>query len=351
MALPWRPGLPARRGPAGLRQHPSRRYPPPRTLRRGCLATKNAPAGHRPVRRPRRLHRDVRAARCRGGPRDHDRVPPSTRGRGRPATRAPSTSSWATPSWPCSARRSTHEDDPARALWAALGCSERWRRSTWTSSASAACGFALRIGIESGDVVAGVRDVAGVREYTVIGDAVNVAARLQAATRPEHDPGGRRHRAANPAAAFAFQTDSTIVLKGKEQPVRAFLLLGPAEHWTPTAAVRPAWSRRWSGAAASLRARRLPDELRRGRGRSRLLSASPGSGSPACWPSLRARADGRDLGALPGVRARGRGQLRARPQPRARLCDLGGGRAGSSRQRRGCALACTRSAAARCIRP
>jgi class 3 adenylate cyclase len=82
-----------------------------------------------------------------------------------------------------------HEDDPARSLWAALAMQRALERFNAELERDRGLRLALRIGIESGEVVAGVRDVGGVHEYTVIGDAVNVAARLQAAT----EPGTIRH--------------------------------------------------------------------------------------------------------------------------------------------------------------
>jgi adenylate cyclase len=77
-----------------------------------------------------------------------------------------------------------HEDDPTRALRAALAMQRALERFNDDLQRSHGLALRLRIGVESGEVVAGPREVGGMVEYTVIGDAVNVAARLQTAAAP-----------------------------------------------------------------------------------------------------------------------------------------------------------------------
>ena len=87
----------------------------------------------------------------------------------------------------CSARRSPTRTTPSAPSAPGSRCRPRWRRSTSDIAAAAGVSFSLRVGINSGEVLAGqVGD-----GYTVIGDAVNVAARLQARGRA---------RAASPSA-------------------------------------------------------------------------------------------------------------------------------------------------------
>jgi adenylate cyclase len=70
----------------------------------------------------------------------------------------------------------SHEDDPERAVRAALAM----QAAMPEVNAQAGCSFSLRVGVNTGEVTAGsVGD-----SYTVMGDAVNVASRLQAAGRP-----------------------------------------------------------------------------------------------------------------------------------------------------------------------
>ena len=72
-----------------------------------------------------------------------------------------------------------HEDDPERAVRAGLAMQAAMGEINERFAAEAGVSFMLRVGINSGEVLAGkVGD-----EYTVMGDAVNVAARLQAAAR------------------------------------------------------------------------------------------------------------------------------------------------------------------------
>ena len=73
-----------------------------------------------------------------------------------------------------------HEDDPERAVRAGLAMQGAMEEINKEIEAAAGVTFSLRVGINSGEVLAGqVGD-----GYTVIGDSVNVAARLQAAARP-----------------------------------------------------------------------------------------------------------------------------------------------------------------------
>jgi class 3 adenylate cyclase len=74
-----------------------------------------------------------------------------------------------------------HEDDPERAVRAGLAMQEAMEDANRQSQADRGVSFSLRVGINSGEVMAGA---VGDR-YTVMGDVVNVAARLQAAGRPE----------------------------------------------------------------------------------------------------------------------------------------------------------------------
>ena len=74
-----------------------------------------------------------------------------------------------------------HEDDPERAVRAGLAMQRAMDEINADIAATAAdASFLLRVGINSGEVLAG--QVGG--DYTVMGDPVNVAARLQAAARP-----------------------------------------------------------------------------------------------------------------------------------------------------------------------
>ena len=73
-----------------------------------------------------------------------------------------------------------HEDDPERAVRAGLAMQAAMAEINEQIAADIGADFELRVGINSGEVLAGrVGD-----GYTVIGDPVNVAARLQGAAEP-----------------------------------------------------------------------------------------------------------------------------------------------------------------------
>lgn len=82
-----------------------------------------------------------------------------------------------------------HEDDAQRALRAALGMQAAMREINERFAARHGASFELRVGINTGEVLAGRVGEA----YTVIGDAANTAQRLQAAARPGRSRSVGRH--------------------------------------------------------------------------------------------------------------------------------------------------------------
>ena len=105
--------------------------------------------------------------------------------------------------------------------------------------------FALRVGVNTGEVVAGaVGD-----GYTVIGDTVNVAARLQSAARPGSVTVGERTYRAT-MAGDRVRAARALTLKGR--PSRCPPGRQPA-CWPPSrAAPGGRGRRRWSGATDKL---------------------------------------------------------------------------------------------------
>src|SRR5829696_7445441 len=115
----------------------------------------------------------------------------------------------------------THEDDPERAVRAGLAMQEAMEDANRQSRDKYGVGFSLRVGINSGEVMAGA---VGDR-YTVMGDAVNVAARLQAAGRPDSvTVGESTYRASR--EAVSYERLEPLTLKGKEEPVPAWEATG-----------------------------------------------------------------------------------------------------------------------------
>ena len=106
-----------------------------------------------------------------------------------------------------------HDDDAERALHAALAIREAVRQQD----------LEVRIGVNTGEVVGGAGSGPQAHEYTVTGDAVNVAARLQQAAEPDGILVGAttRRLAAN---AFEFATLEPLELKGKAEPMEVWRL-------------------------------------------------------------------------------------------------------------------------------
>jgi class 3 adenylate cyclase/tetratricopeptide (TPR) repeat protein len=110
-----------------------------------------------------------------------------------------------------------HEDDPERAVRAGLAMQDAMGGANRESRSKYGVEFSLRVGINSGEVMAGA---VGDR-YTVMGDPVNVAARLQAAGRPDSVTVGEpTYRATG--GAIAYERLEPLTLKGKEEPVPAW---------------------------------------------------------------------------------------------------------------------------------
>ncbi len=111
----------------------------------------------------------------------------------------------------------SHEDDPERAVRAGLAMQAAMAEINERIEADVGANFALRVGINSGEVLAGrVGD-----GYTVIGDPVNVAARLQEAAEPGTVTVGEdTHRLTS--AAIEYVELGPLELKGKSRPVFAW---------------------------------------------------------------------------------------------------------------------------------
>jgi class 3 adenylate cyclase/tetratricopeptide (TPR) repeat protein len=130
----------------------------------------------------------------------------------------------------------SHEDDPERAVRAGLAMQAAMEEINKDIPGAAEVSFGLRVGINSGEVLAGqVGD-----GYTVMGDAVNVAARLQAAARPGSVTVGEiTHRLTR--GAIEYEELEPLTLKGKSEPVPAWeaarvLIPGPATRGARTEA-------------------------------------------------------------------------------------------------------------------
>jgi len=114
----------------------------------------------------------------------------------------------------------THEDDPIRAVHAALDIQQAIGKYA-DELKGYVDNFQLRIGLNTGTVVVGSVGSDLHTEYLAVGDAVNLAARLQSAAQP-----GRvlisESTARHVKATFELQDMGEISLKGKADLVAAF---------------------------------------------------------------------------------------------------------------------------------
>src|SRR3954454_1834919 len=110
-----------------------------------------------------------------------------------------------------------HEDDPERAVRSGIAMQAAMDEINKDIEAATGVRFSLRVGINTGEVLAGqVGD-----GYTVIGDAVNVASRLQSAARPGSvTVGTTTHRLTR--GLIEYEELEPLNLKGKSEPVPAW---------------------------------------------------------------------------------------------------------------------------------
>ena len=95
----------------------------------------------------------------------------------------------------------------------------------------------IGIGINSGLVLVGTIGGGGVAEYGVIGDPVNVAARIQDATRTMREPLllTEATRCLLEGGEKPLETRGSLRLKGKPEPVTVYGLGSRNASWTPLA--------------------------------------------------------------------------------------------------------------------
>ncbi|HEX6651384.1 MAG TPA: adenylate/guanylate cyclase domain-containing protein [Thermoleophilaceae bacterium] len=117
-----------------------------------------------------------------------------------------------------------HEDDAERAVRAGLGMQDAMTEVN--AGLPSGAHFALRVGVNTGEVIAGAVGEA----YTVVGDTVNVASRLQSAAQPGSVTVGERTMRATDAAV-EYTALEPLELKGKAERVPAWEAVGLiAEH-------------------------------------------------------------------------------------------------------------------------
>jgi len=117
-----------------------------------------------------------------------------------------------------------HENDPERALRAALDMMQTLKAFNHEHAAQIPKPLALHFGINTGLVIAGGIGTSYRQDYSVMGDTVNLAARLEDLSEAgEILVGEDTYRLTAPL--FEFETLKPVKVKGKAQPVRVYRLL------------------------------------------------------------------------------------------------------------------------------
>ncbi|MGH2796292.1 MAG: ATP-binding protein, partial [Thermoleophilaceae bacterium] len=125
----------------------------------------------------------------------------------------------------------SHEDDAARAVSAALAIQRGAGPLGAAVRSEHGIEIAIRIGINTGEVVAGLLP-GEVHAYTVTGDAVVTAQRIESVAPPQTVLVSESTRALA-QKAFVFEAVAPLKLKGKAEAVPAYRVIGPERRASP----------------------------------------------------------------------------------------------------------------------
>lgn len=126
-----------------------------------------------------------------------------------------------------------HEDDPQRAILAALDIVEGIKPFRERMKRERGFDLNVRIGINTGLVVVGEVGSDLRVEYTAMGDAVNLASRMEQTAEPGTvQIAGNTYKSVS--NLFEFEPLGDIEVKGKAEPVPAYRVLRPREGALPT---------------------------------------------------------------------------------------------------------------------
>ncbi len=216
-----------------------------------------------------------------------------------------------------------HEDDPDRAIFAALDMLEATAEFAAQLKASQGIDFRIRAGINTGPVMVGNVGSDLRYEYTALGDAVNVAARMQTAAEPGTILITEMTRRLT-GDTFDLDDLGGIEVKGKAEPIHVFRVVGRK--------AAPARRRGLDsiGLDSPMVGREAPlarlvgllDVVAAGRGRAAFIVGEPGIGKSRLLAELRRAAESSADGTPPPRWIEGRCVSYGRNLPYHLLIDL-----------------------------
>jgi class 3 adenylate cyclase len=121
----------------------------------------------------------------------------------------------------------SQDDHATRALAAAMAMHERQAALDVEWSSQSLAPFGLGIGLSTGEVAAALLGSDERLEYTVVGDVVNLAQRLQDLARPAGTTVASG-TTVDMASGWSFESLPEQLVKGRQTPIRASRVIGPA---------------------------------------------------------------------------------------------------------------------------
>jgi class 3 adenylate cyclase len=190
-----------------------------------------------------------------------------------------------------------HEDHAARACFAALHMGELVNEYATELRRSDGLNFSVRVGINSGEVVAGAIGAEGKLEYTAVGHTVGLAQRMEALAEP-----GKayltEHTAKLAEGYLELKDLGKFEVKGSSQPVGVFQLVGAGSARSRFDLSRERGLSRFVGRAEEMKLlEEALEQTKQGRGGVIGLVAEPGIGKSRLCQEFadRCRAEGIDV--------------------------------------------------------
>ena len=180
-----------------------------------------------------------------------------------------------------------HEDDPQRAVMAGLDIIEGIGPFHERMEREHGLDFNVRVGINTGPVVVGEVGSAAAGEYTAMGDAVNLAARMEQTARPGTvQVSENTHRLIAPL--FDFESLGNIEVKGVGEPVGAYRMIARKKYPGQLRGIQGLETPLIGRAGELDRLRRVINDVREGHGQIVCLVGEAGLGKSRLIEELRA---------------------------------------------------------------